>query len=251
MRRLTIVAVATVLTLNLIGAGTVVAGDETSNRRHVRGARAPITGMTVYEVTESVQFDPVQGIVGPAVCAAMPQACLSRDATATLLGFARLGTPLCPMKALLTNPHAETCTILGTGFDVVPLATGVGSVWGTLTAVVNAPGNSSVHVPDLAVLTATFTGTIDLSAAFMGIPLGFIRPAPSNVIKIKETGEVVPFTATFRLPFAHDTKGHRKKIETEEENAFYLADDGSLIPVRSHERDLGFPTVRIEVDFVP
>lgn len=249
MSRRAAFGIAVIVTLTLAGVSTAVAGDETSNRRHVRGARAPITGMTIYEVTESVQFDPVQGIVGPAVCAAMPQACLSRDATATLLGFARLGTPLCPMEALLTDPRAETCTILGTGSDVVPLATGVGLVQGRLSVVVNAPGNSSVHVPDLPILTATFKGTIDLSSAFAGIPLGFIRRDPSNVIVIDGTGQTVPFTATFRLPFAHDTKGHRKKIETEEENAFYLADDHSLIPVRPHERDLGFPTVRIEVEF--
>jgi hypothetical protein len=196
-----------------------------------------------------VQFDPVEGIVGPAVCAAMPQACLSRNATATLLGFARLGTPLCPVEALLTDPRAETCTILGIGSDVVPLATGMGLVQGHLSAVVNAPGNSSVHVPDLPLLTATFKGTIDLRSAFAGIPLGFIRPDPSNVIVIDGTDQVVPFSATFRLPFARDTRGNRKKIETEEEDAFYLADDGSLIPVRSFERDLGFPTVRIEVEF--
>ena len=48
MRRSTIVAVVTLVTLNFIGIGGVAA-DRTGNR-HVRGARAPITGMTVYEV---------------------------------------------------------------------------------------------------------------------------------------------------------------------------------------------------------
>jgi hypothetical protein len=212
--------------------------------------------MRLYEVTESVAFDPVKGILGPAVCNATPQACLSRDATATLLGFARLGTPLCPMEALLTDPRAETCTILGTGSDVVPLATGVGMVWGRLAVVVNAPGNSPLHVPDLPVLTGTFKGTIDLSQAIRaGIPLGFIHPDPANVITLDVNDPItgqkmkVPFSATFRLPFALDSKHQPKRVEHEEEDAFYLGDNGSLMRVQPHERNLGFPTVRIDAEF--
>ena len=35
--------------------------------RHKRWHRAPIEGATLYEVTESVAFDPIQGIKGPAL----------------------------------------------------------------------------------------------------------------------------------------------------------------------------------------
>ena len=250
MARRVAIPIAAIVTLMLTGASAVVADDEETGNRHPRGARAQAAGAILYEVTESVQFDPVQGLAGPAVCKATPQACLSRDAIATLLGFAKLGTPLCPVEALLTDPRAKTCTILGTGSDMVPLPTGVGLVKGTFAVVINAPGNSSVHVPDLPLLTGTFQGTIDLSQAILaGIPLGFIHPDPNNVFVIDGTGQEVPFSATFRLPFARDSRGHSKKIETEEEEAFYLADDGSLIRVRQHERDLGFPLVRLEVRF--
>jgi hypothetical protein len=243
------IAIGAILTLMVIGVSVVLADSETDSS-HPRGARAPATGMTLYEVTESVQFDSIQGLGGPAVCKDTPQACLSRDATATLLGFAKLGTPLCPLEALLTNPLAESCTILGTGSDWVPLATGVGEVKATLTVVVNAPGNSSVHIPNLPVLTGTFRGTIDLSQAIgAGIPLGFIHPGPNNVIAI-DGGPTVPISATFRIPFALNSTGNPTEIESEEQPAFYLAGDGTLIEVHSHERNLGFPTVRVEVQFV-
>jgi hypothetical protein len=45
---------------------------------------------------------------------------------------------------------------------------GKGPVSGTFAVVVNAPGNSSVHVPDLPLLTGTFSGTNDLSPASPG-----------------------------------------------------------------------------------
>jgi hypothetical protein len=224
----------------LAGTSSVVADDENSKHgnRHQRGARASAVGMTLYEVTESLAGDPF--LTG------------SRDAEAMLLGFAKLGTPLCPLEeVLLSDPQAETCTILGKGSDKVSLSNpSRGTVKADLTVVVNSPINSSVHVPDLPTkITGAFQGTIDLSLAFARIPLGKINPDPSNVITIN--GKKVPISATFRMPFALDRKGHPKRVDDEEEQAFYLADDlVSLIEVQPHERNLGFPTVRVEVDFL-
>jgi len=227
-----------VVLLPLLLSPSVALTDD--DRRHHH--RAPTEGATLYEVTESVAFDPIQGIKGPA---------LSRDATATLLGFAKIGTPLCPSKALISNPAAETCTILGVGSDRIRLDTGMGPVSGTFAVVVNAPGNSSVHVPDLPLLTGTFQGLIDFKASvFLGIPIGLVQGsfAPNDQTG-HPTNVSLPFSGTFRLPFALDAWGNAKEIENEDEQAFYRADDGSLIRVKPDERDLGFPTVRLEVHF--
>src|SRR2546430_9623163 len=40
---------------------------------------------------------------------------------------------------------------------------GTGPVHGKFDVVINAPGNSSVHVPNLPVISGTFDGTVDLS----------------------------------------------------------------------------------------
>lgn len=46
---------------------------------------------------------------------------------------------------------------------------------GTFDVVVNAPGNGSIHVLDLSVISGTFTGSVDLSlAALHRVPLGSI-----------------------------------------------------------------------------
>jgi hypothetical protein len=141
----------------------------------------------------------------------------TRDAVAVLMGFAP-----------------------GVGAD------GTGPVSGTFAVVVNAPGNSSVHVPDLPLMTGTFSGTNDLSPAILhGVPLGSIR----GTFKIDGDTRVVPFTGTFRLPFALDGHGNVKEPDDEHEDTFYWGDDGRLISVLSHERVLGFLPVRLEVKF--
>jgi hypothetical protein len=227
--------------LSLLLLSPTVARAEDGDR-HKRSHRAPAEGATLYEVTESVAFDPIRGLEGPA---------LSRNATATLLGFAKVGTPLCPSEALISNPAAETCTILGLGTDRIHLGTGMGPVSGTFAVVVNAPGNSSVHIPDLPVLTGTFQGLIDFRAPVLfGIPIGLVEGSFAlNDQAGHPTGVTLPFSGTFRLPFALDARGNATEIENEDKPAFYLADDGSLIRVRHNERNLGLPTVRLEVHF--
>jgi hypothetical protein len=221
----------------LLSCGSVSAGQRGSHDRGERERDAVTNGTRLYEVTETVHF----GADGLRV---------TRDAVAVLMGFAPLGTPLCPMKALITNPTAQTCTVTGTGTDSVSVAgasvDGKGPVFGTFSVVVNAPGNSSVHVPDLPLLTGTFSGTNDLSLAILhGIPLGRI----SGTFTIDGDPQDVPFTGTFRMPFALDPKGRAKEPDDEREDTFYLGDDGELIRVQPFERVLGFPPVRLEVKF--
>jgi hypothetical protein len=142
-------AAAFSLTLVLV-AGASYAGD---------------TSLTLYEVSERVTFDPDPSAAGV----------IRRNATAPLQGFAGLGTPLCPSQLLITVPRMESCTVIATGTDSVSTVTGIGPVSGTFDVVINAPGNSSVHVPSLPVISGTFSGDVDLSLAVLHrVPLGAI-----------------------------------------------------------------------------
>jgi hypothetical protein len=208
------------------GRGRVPARSE-----HVRRQATPSSDATLYEVTETVRFDPVDGVTVTV-----------RDAIATLLGSANIGTPLCPATILVATPSARACTIIGQGQDAVSLLTGQGPVWGTFAVVVEAPGNSSVHIPDLPVLTGTFSGSVDLSTA----PLGSLN---GGTLTIDQTGQTVGFSGTFRLPFAIDNAGYATHAQGGFVAAYYLADDQTLMWVTPYERALGFPLVRLEIHF--
>ena len=206
------------------------------------------TGVTLYEVSERVTFDDVEGVI-------------FRNAVSPLQGFAALGTPLCPSKLLISVPRIESCTVIAIGTDSVSTQTGVGPVSGTFDVVINAPVNSSVHVPDLPVISGTFGGTVDLSFAVLHrIPLGSIDgvftitraadPATGAVESLSRP-VVLPFRGTFRMPFKLDDRG-RFARSVRDRLAFYLGDDfRKLIVVRAFERSTGFPTVRLEVSFGP
>ena len=209
------------------------------------------TGITLYEVSERVTFDPDPGAAGV----------IRRNATSPLQGFAALGTPLCPSTLLISVPRIDSCTVIATGTDSVSTVTGIGPVSGTFDVVVNAPGNSSVHVPDLPVISGTFTGNVDLSLAVLNhIPLGSIAgtftiaqvadPATGILIDLPQP-VVLPFKGTFRMPFTRDARGRWQRSDRSNA-AFYLADDlRSVQPVRSFERSTGFPVVRLELSFDP
>jgi len=209
------------------------------------------TGVTLYEISERVTFDPDPSSAGV----------IRRNATSPLQGFAEVGTPLCPSDLLISLPRMKSCTVIATGKDTVSTATGLGPVSGTFDVVINAPGNSSVHVPDLPVISGTFSGDVDLSLAVLHhVPLGSIMgsftitqladPATGMLGPLSQP-VVLPFKGTFRMPFAIDTDG-RPARRDRKSAAFYLADDlRTLILVRPTERSIGFPTVRLEVSFGP
>jgi len=132
-------------------------------------------------------------------------------------------------------------------------------VSGSFDVVINAPGNSSVHVPDLPVISGTFSGQIDLSFAVLHrVPLGVIRgrftithmaDLSSGQLVALPTPVVLPFKGTFRMPFALNAQGRAVKKDRKRA-AFYLADDlQTRTFVRQVERSIGFPTVRLEVSF--
>src|SRR5213594_2760098 len=148
---------------------------------------------------------------------------------------------------------------VATGTDTVSTVTGLGPVSGTFDVVINAPANSSVHVPDLPVISGTFSGAVDLSLAVLHhIPLGSI----AGTFTITQTADpatglmaalpqpvVLPFKGTFRMPFRLGAHGRFERSERNQ-GAFYLADDfRTLVPVGAFERSTGFPDVRLEVRF--
>jgi hypothetical protein len=209
------------------------------------------TGVTLYEISERVTFDPDPSSPGV----------IRRNAISPLQGFAEVGTPLCPSELLISVPRIRSCTVIATGTDSVSTVSGVGPVSGTFDVVINAPGNSSVHVPDLPVISGTFSGQVDLSLAVLHhVPLGSI----AGSFTITQTADpatgmlgplpqpvVLPFKGTFRMPFAIDT--HARHVRSDRKHAaFYLADDlRTLSLVRPTELSVGFPTVRLEVTFGP
>jgi hypothetical protein len=204
------------------------------------------TGVTLYEISERVTFDQAQGVT-------------FRNATSPLQGFAALGTPLCPSALLISVPRIKSCTVIATGTDSVSTVTGTGPFRGTFDVVINAPGNSSVHVPDLPVIGGTFSGTVDLSLAVLHhVPLGSIT-GTFTIMQIADpaTGMlgdlpqpiVLPFDGTFRMPFKLGAQGRFERSQRDHA-AVYLADDlRTVIPVKAFERSTGFPDVRLEVRF--
>src|SRR5215813_209608 len=124
------------------------------------------TGVTLYDTSERVTFDPDPSTAGV----------IRRNATSPLQGFAEVGTPQCPSDLLISVPRISSCNVIATGTDSVSTVTGTGPVSGRFDVVVNAPGNSSIHVPDLPVISGTFTGAVDLSLAVVDrLPLGSIE----------------------------------------------------------------------------
>jgi len=205
--------------------------------------------VTLYEISQRVTFVP-ESLDGSVIV---------RNARSPLLGVANLGTPLCPSELLIAVPRLRKCTVSATGTSDLSMVTGIGPVYGRFYVLINAPGNSKVHVPNLPVITGTFDGTIDLSPAVLSqVPLGSIagtftitQMADASGTLVPVTPVLLPFTGTFRLPFRIDQEGWAERSDDEDE-AFYLADDFmTLMEVRDRERSVGFPTVRLEVRFGP
>jgi len=213
-------------------------------------AQTGTPSVTLHEISERVTFHPRgDGDAGAFV--------IVRSAISPLLGFAALGTPLCPSSLMVTVPEVNSCTITAIGWDSVSTATGTGPVQGMFDVVINAPGNSSVHIPDLPVISGKFAGTVDLSPAILlGVPLGSIagtftitRVADATGRLVAVTASALPFTGKFRLPFAISPTGSAEKSD-KTQAAYYLADDRqTLMPVEWQQHSMGFPTVRLEVNF--
>jgi hypothetical protein len=218
----------------------------------------------LYEVTENMALD---DLANPSL----------RSATAALQGTGRLGSPLCPVDlvhllvglGLLTRGD-KPCTITAIGSDVIDTQTGSGTLTGTppaggVSVVVNL--DNTTDAPEFVVMTGQFEGKMQVlvdmkanppaqlplialtDATFtpldvLGVPIAHIGMLGLDPAKFGPAS----FTGTFRLPFSVDHRGRRIKAHPKRD-AFYLDDRGKLIRVQPDERSLGYPTVRIEIDF--
>jgi hypothetical protein len=175
--------------------------------------------------------------------------------------------------------------VSGVGADKVDVATdqygrplretfGTGRLWGNFAVVVNA--DNMVDAPEYVVMTGTFRGDMFLTAPaeFKGKKQSAGGPAtqrivlangvftPENILGwtpeqlaggMKAPVEALglgsaTFSGVFRLPFSV-AKGHKEKPRRDGSDAYYLDDTDTLIKLRKNETALGYPTVRIEVNF--
>ena len=214
----------------------------------------------LYEVTENMSLD---SLSAPTL----------RTATAALQGHANPGSPLCPVDliqllasfGLLTRAD-KPCTVTAMGSDEIETATGAGTLTnGTFAVVINL--DNPTDAPEFVVMTGTFGGTLQVLADTSVQPpkqlplisLSNGNFTPTDVLGVPIAGVGIlgldpahfapaPFTGTFRLPFTVDRRGWHHRAQSSKD-AFYLGDHGQLIRVQPDERSLGFPTVRVEIDF--
>ena len=180
--------------------------------------------------------------------------------------------------------HVASCTVSGVGSDKIDIATdkygrplresfGTGRLWGTFAIVVNA--DNVVDAPEYVVMTGSFRGDMFLTApaefngkkqtagpATQRIVMANGVFTPDNVLgwtpEQLAAGMQAPvaalgigsakFSGVFRLPFSM-AKGQKEKPRKDGTDAYYLSDTDKLIKVRKDEMALGYPTVRIEVNF--
>src|SRR6185369_443936 len=164
---------------------------------------------------------------------------------AQLSGWAKVGTPLCPWFVLSINPKAKKCTVNATGADSLSLDTGKGTLSGKYAVVVQ--GDNKTDAPEFVIMTGTFAGNADLSQSLSGqAPLGFIT---NGIATIDGSTTTFKFTGTFRLPFALDVTGRPSWVRRVWDDAYYLSDNGHPVRVKDNGRSLGYPTVRLEIEF--
>jgi hypothetical protein len=222
----------TAVTCVSFGNSAVVAGPL---KNLERGVIVDISGAdaVLYEVTENMYLIDAEGrAVGP-------EQAVARKADATLVGWARVGTPLCPFLQMVTDLRRNTCAVTAEGVDNISLLTGLGSVEGAFTVVVQ--DDNIADGPEYVVMNGTFSGQMDLSIR----PLGKL----SGKLVSNLTGEAAAFCGTFRLPFGLNYWGKRENPRRGQP-AYYMANDGkSVFPVLGGEKSLGMPTVRLELTF--
>jgi hypothetical protein len=107
-----------------------------------------------------------------------------------------------------------------------------------LTDGVFTPENIAGFSPEqlAAFLTTSNPDPTGLDPAYLAGVVRTLGVSPAN------------FSGVFRLPFAM-SEGQKEKPRKDRDANFYLSDEEKLIKVRKDERALGYPTVRIEVNF--
>jgi len=162
-----------------------------------------------------------------------------KSSQATLSGRIMAGTPLCP-SWVATALGTDSCWIVVNATGGADDASGVGPVRGTMF--VMAEFRNTADAPELEILSADFSGQLDLSPALLqGIPRGTIvgkysaRGEKNSIMDgYKIQGS---FEGIFRIPFLYG------------QQPSYLLDDGRVVPLAPDEYSIGQPTPRLELTF--
>ena len=162
-----------------------------------------------------------------------------KSSEATLSGTIKAGTPLCP-PSLAIELGTDSCWVIVHATGGADDATGVGPIRGTMFVL--AERLNSADAPELKILSADFDGQLDLSPAFFhqiarGTIIGkYSARGEKNSIMdgYKTQGS---FHGVFRLPFLNG------------QQASYLLDDGTIVPLEFSEYSVGRPTPRLELMF--
>jgi hypothetical protein len=162
-----------------------------------------------------------------------------KSSEATLSGRIKSGTPLCPAW-VTTALGSDSCWIVVHATGGADDTSGVGPVRGTMF--VMAEFRNTADAPELEILSADFSGQLDLSAAFFQqIPRGTIvgkysaRGEKNSIMDgYKIQGS---FEGIFRIPFLYG------------QQPSYLLDDGRVVPLAVEEYSIGQPTPRLELTF--
>ena len=227
-------------------------------------------GATLYELTENMKLVQRNHKHRPPVT--------RRVATSAITGFAEPGTPLCPKTKFEID---GACAVNVLGSDDISLLTGLGTINGDFTTVVQ--GDNPVDGPEAVVLKGEFRGQMDFSPAILGrvtkTPFGeIVIPHPyGTVVGIVKParGRRDDFTGVFRLPFAGNaelvpgtgvtlrqvlcpaTPNPNPNAELFDGfDLVYLDNvkaagtaEGRCLDIQPNELSLGAPLVRFNVDF--
>jgi len=197
--------------------------------------------VVLYEVTEDMHLMDAAGNF-----VMYPVADGRRSAKAQLSGWAKLGSPLCPAWVVMVAPTTKKCAVNAKGKDDLSLATGMGTVSGEFSVVVQ--GDNLVDAAEFVIMTGKFSGDANLSPAFKGLaPLGSITKGVATIDTIDGSGLTFNFTGTFRLPVKLKTLSTWPDLL--QLDAYYVSDLGVPVWVKANERSLGVPTVRLEIKF--
>jgi hypothetical protein len=229
-------------------------------------ALASAGGATLYELTENMKLVQRQHKNRPAVG--------RRIATSAITGVAEPGTPLCPVPEFQSGKAG--CAINVLGHDNISLVTGLGTIQGDFTTVIQ--GDNPVDGPEAVVLKGEFSGKMDFSPAIL-----YQTPYGTVTGKVKADGsrKREDFTGVFRLPFAGNFETEVEPIPgmkikmtlrqlfcpaTPDPNPWaylyggidlaYLDNvekatkpEGRCLDIQPHELSLGAPLVRFDVEF--
>jgi hypothetical protein len=188
-------------------------------------AKAHAADGTLYEVSEAINLKSN----GKAF----------KSSEATLSGRIKAGTPLCPWS-VATQLGTDSCWIIVHATGGADDTSGMGPIRGTMF--VMAEFRNAADAPELEILSADFTGQLDLSAALLyQIPRGTIvgeYSARGEKNSIMDGYKIQgAFEGVFRIPFLYG------------QQPSYLLDDGRVVPLELDEYSIGQPTPRLELTF--